>query len=188
MTIIDSYLLHNPYVIPTSHDLQNAWKGLETVKASGKARAIGVSNMQRNHIETILETATEVPVINQIEFHPYLQRAHDFIPWMREHGIEVSSFKGLAPITVGKGGPLDEPLARIAEFHSVAPAAVLLRWALNLDVVAITTTTRPERMDEYAKAVNLTLSREEQEEITQVGQSHHFRWWGKSFFDPEDRS
>lgn len=188
MNIVDRYLLHNPYVIPTGKDLQDAWKGLETVKASGKARAIGVSNMQRNHIETILETASEVPVINQIEFHPYLQRAHDFLPWMREKGIEVSSFKGLAPITAGKGGPLDEPLARIAAAHGVTPAVVLLRWTLNQNVVAITTTSKPERMDEYAHAIDLKLSSEEQEEITQVGLSHHFRWWGKSFFDPEDRS
>lgn len=186
--MVSRYLLHNPYVIPTPQDLQNAWKGVEMVKASGKARAIGVSNMQQGHIETILETATEVPVINQIEFHPYLQRAHDFLPWMREKGIEVSSFKGLAPITVGKGGPLDGPLVRIAEAHGVTPAAVLLRWALNQNVVVITTTSKPERMDEYAQAIDLTLSSEEQEEITQVGLSHHFRWWGKSFFDPDDRS
>jgi diketogulonate reductase-like aldo/keto reductase len=144
--------------------------------------------MQRNHIETILETASEVPVINQIEFHPYLQRTHDFLPWMRERGIEVSSFKGLAPITVGKGGPLDEPLARIAEAHGVSPAVVLLRWALNQNVVVITTTSKPERMDEYAQAIALTLSPDEQEEITRVGLSHHFRWWGRSFFDPDDRS
>lgn len=37
-------LMHDPYVIPTSQYLQNAWKGLELVKASGKARAIGVSS------------------------------------------------------------------------------------------------------------------------------------------------
>lgn len=106
-------LMHDTYVIPSSQNLQNAWKVLEMVKASGRARAVDVSNMRRKHIETILETASEVPVINQIEFHSYLQRAHDFIPWMKEKGIEVSSFKGLAPITVGRGGPLDEPLARM---------------------------------------------------------------------------
>lgn len=144
--------------------------------------------MQRTHNETLLETASEAPAINQIEFHPYLQRAHDFLHWMREKGIEVSSFKGLAAITVGKGGPLDKPLARIAQAHGVSPAVVLLRWALNQNVVVITTTSKPDRMDEYAQAITLKLSPDEQEEMTRVGQSHHFRWWGKSFFDPNDRS
>jgi len=83
------YLLHNPYIIPTSEGLQKAWKDLETLKAAGKAKSIGVSNMQRNHIEAILKVASEVPAINQLEFHPYLQRAHNYIPWMREQGIEV---------------------------------------------------------------------------------------------------
>ncbi|KAG8164899.1 hypothetical protein KVR01_005174 [Diaporthe batatas] len=50
---------------------------LLTMKASGKARAIGVSNMQRNHIETILETPSEIPAINKIEYHPYLQQVPD---------------------------------------------------------------------------------------------------------------
>lgn len=83
---------------------------------------------------------------------------------------------------------MDEPLARIAEAHGVSPAVVLLRWALNQNVVVITTTSKPERMDEYAQAIALTLSPDEQEEITRVGLSHHFRWWGRSFFDPDDRS
>lgn len=121
------YLLHNTYLFPTSQDLQKTWKCLEAVKASGKAKSIGVSNMQRNHIEAILKVASDVPAINQLEYHRYLQRANDYAPWMREQGIEVSSFKGLAPITVGKGGPLDGPLESIAKSHGVAADAVLLR-------------------------------------------------------------
>lgn len=85
-----------PYIIPTTADIQTAWKGLETVHAGGKAQNIGVSNFQRSHLEAVLEVCSVVPAINQLEYHPYLQRAHDYIPWMREHGIEVSSFKTLA--------------------------------------------------------------------------------------------
>jgi hypothetical protein len=42
-------------------------------------------------------------------------------------------------------------------------------------------------MDEYLAVVKLKLSAEEQGEITQVGLQRHFRWWGKKFFDPDDR-
>lgn len=80
ITTLKSYLLHNPYVIPTTEDLQNAWKGLETVKAKGKTRSIGVSNFERKHLEAILETCSVVPALNQLEYHPYLQRANDYLP------------------------------------------------------------------------------------------------------------
>ncbi|KAL2696475.1 hypothetical protein AAEP93_002889 [Penicillium crustosum] len=82
------YLLHNPYVFPITADIQTGWKRLETVHAEGKARDIGVSNFHRSHLEAVLEK--------------------------RQHDIEVPSFKTLAPITVGKDGPLDLPLSSIA--------------------------------------------------------------------------
>ncbi|GAW17720.1 hypothetical protein ANO14919_071860 [Xylariales sp. No.14919] len=185
---VDLYLLHNPYVIGTTEGLQQGWKGMELVKASGKARSIGVSNMQKPDIQAILTIASEIPVVNQLEFHPYLQRSDDFLPWMRSHSIGVSSFKSLAPITVAKGGPLDGILGSIAYTHGVTTSAVLLRWAMNQDVIPITTTGRRTRMEEYLAALKLNLSSEEQEKITEVGLTHHFRWWGKNFFDVNDRS
>jgi len=106
---------------------------------------------------------------------------------MREHGIGVSSFKGLIPIAAGKGGPLDNILPNIAEKHGVSEGPVLLRWAINQKVVPITTTAKPERMDEYLSSLDLELTREEQEELTRVGLTHYYRWLGK-FFQPDDRS
>ncbi|KAK2603151.1 hypothetical protein N8I77_009629 [Diaporthe amygdali] len=160
---VDLYLLHNPFIIPTAQELQAAWKGLENVKTSRKARSIGISNLQRNHVETILQAATITPAINQLEYHPCLQRAHDYITWLRERGFVVSSFKGLAPITVGKGGPLDDVVAKAAASHGVVPSTILLRWSLDQNVVPITTTTNIDRMDNYLGALQLTLTREEME-------------------------
>jgi diketogulonate reductase-like aldo/keto reductase len=185
---LPSYLLHNPYVIPTTEDLQNAWKGVEAVKAAGLARSIGVSNFQRQHLEAVFEICTEVPVLNQLELHPYLQRADNFVPWMREKGVEVSSFKTLAPITVAAGGPLDPVLTSIAANHKTAVSTVLLSWAIGQNIVPVTTTSNSTRMDEYLAAITLKLSAAEQEEITQIGLQHHFRLWGKRFFGVDDRS
>jgi diketogulonate reductase-like aldo/keto reductase len=152
------------------------------------ARSIGVSNFQRQHLEAVLEVGTEVPVLNQLELHPYLQRADGFIPWMRENGIEVSSFKTLAPVTVAAGGPLDPVLTSIAAKHNTAVSTVLLSWAIGQNIVPITTTSTSARMDEYLEATALKLSAEEREESTKVGLQHHFRWWGKKFFGEDDRS
>jgi diketogulonate reductase-like aldo/keto reductase len=184
-------LIHSPYFRETEADLQNAWKELEKVKASGKARSIGVSNFQRTHIETITKNGGTIPSVNQIEFHPYLQRAYDFIPWQQAQGIAVEAYKGLAPLTVATGGPLDPVLEKIAKAHDTTPAAVLLRWHLSQEVVAVTTTSKEERLAEYLKAVELNLTSEELKEISEVGLTHHFRAQGRNGnprFAPDDRS
>jgi diketogulonate reductase-like aldo/keto reductase len=169
-------------------DLQDIWLAMEQVKKSGKAKSIGVSNHQRPHLEEILKVATIIPALNQLEFHPYLQRAHNFLPWMREKGIEVASFNGLTPITKARPGPLDDLLAAIAKKHDVTESAVLIKWQINQNVVATTTTTKLGRLSEYLRAIDLKLSAEEQEEITQIGLSHHFRAWAPDRFEPDDRS
>ncbi|KAL8911207.1 MAG: hypothetical protein Q9171_003583 [Xanthocarpia ochracea] len=188
MDYVDLYLIHTPYYTEDKSELQRAWKAMEEVKKSGKAKSIGVSNFQRPHLETILNVAEIIPTVNQIEFHPYLQRSNDYIPWMKEQGIEVSAFKGLAPMTVAKGGPLDETLALIAQKHDTDKNSVLLKWHMSQNVVPVTTTSKEERLRQYLQAIQLNLSAEEQEEITQIGLKHHFRWWGTQFFDVDDRS
>ncbi|KAK3295119.1 NADP-dependent oxidoreductase domain-containing protein [Chaetomium fimeti] len=166
----------------------NCLRGHRLTKAAGLTRAIGVSNFQRHHLEAILKTCTEPPALNQLEYHPYLQRSDNYVPWMQQKGIQVSSFKTLAPVTVAPGGPLDAVLSSIAVKHATTPDAVLLSWAIGKTVVPITTTSKGERMDEYLSAVALKLSPQEQEDITKVGLERHFRWWGKAFFKPDDRS
>lgn len=175
-------------MIASNEGIQAAWKELETVKTQGKARSIGISNFQRHHIEALLETCTIKPVMNQLEFHPYLQRANDFVPWMREHGIEVSSFKTLAPIAVGKGGPLDELLPSLATEYGVAESAILLSWCIRQNIAPITTTSCQSRLREYEAATQIVLEAADVEKISEAGFKHHFRWWGKDFFVPDDRS
>lgn len=79
-------------------------------------------------------------------------------------------------------------MAKAAASHGIAPSAVLLRWNLDQNVVPIRTTTNTGRMDEYLEALQLTLTKEGEEDITRVGLTHHFRFWGWSYFDDDDRS
>jgi diketogulonate reductase-like aldo/keto reductase len=161
---------------------------MESIKKAGKAKSIGISNHLQQHIETILEVATVIPSVNQLEFHPYLQRANNYVPWLKEHGIQVTSYNGLTPLRKGLGGPLDEPLKKMAERHGVTENAVLIQWQIQQDVVPITTSGKPERIGEYLKGVGLKLAPEEVEEITRLGLGHHFRASQVARFDPEDRS
>ncbi|KAL1894159.1 hypothetical protein Sste5346_005945 [Sporothrix stenoceras] len=135
------------------------------------------------------------PAINQIEYHAYLQRVNGYVPWMREQGIHVASFKGLTPAFRAPEGPLrqkddegENVLDRIAGHHGTTAAVVLLAWLIQRQIVAVTMTTKPERLDEYAQALKVTLTPDEFDEITTVGATYHFRMaWGERFAD-DDRS
>lgn len=162
---------------------------MEELKTSGKARSIGVSNYLRPHLKATLKGATIPPALNQIEYHAYLQRGDDYVAWMQENGIQVGSFKGLTPVfRAPPDAPLTEPLARIAKTHGTTEAAVLISWIIRNKIVAVTTTTKAERLNEYMQALKVTLTDEEANEITEVGQTYHFRTsWGDHFGD-DDRS
>ncbi|KAH6839446.1 NADP-dependent oxidoreductase domain-containing protein [Chaetomium sp. MPI-CAGE-AT-0009] len=182
------YLIHIPFFAKSEEDFQRAWKTMEGIQQSGKARSIGVSNYLRPHLEATLKGAISPPVINQIEYHAYLQRGDDYVAWMQENHIQVGSFKGLTPAFRAPDGPLREPLARIAKAHGVTEAAVLISWIMQNRVVAVTTTTKLERLDEYAQATKLKLTETEMREITDVGATYHFRTsWGEHF-EEDDRS
>ncbi|KAF2754469.1 Aldo/keto reductase [Pseudovirgaria hyperparasitica] len=186
----DLYLIHEPYTVlkedPTA--IKAAWEAMEDVHRQGKARAIGVSNFMRKHIEPLLEVASVKPAVNQIEFHPYLQRADDYVPWLQSQGIVVESFFGLVPLTWAKGGPLDALLDRIAGKYGIETSAVLFQWALEQGAVPITTTTNEARITEYMQFMKLKLSKEEVEEISTVGKSHHFRTWWHEHFAADERT
>ncbi|KAG4437438.1 hypothetical protein IFR05_007079 [Cadophora sp. M221] len=180
--------------------INRGFRHIDGSDAYGTEEEIGVaikeSEVSREEIfvtAKVLEGINDVPAaikpaLNQLEFHPYLQRAHGYLPWMRENGIEVASFNGLTPIRSGSPGPLDEPLARIAKAHGVSENAVLIKWQIEQRVVPVTTTTKGGRMAEYMEAVDLELEPEEIEEITKIGLTHHFRAWAPDRFDPDNRS
>ncbi|GFP57218.1 NAD/NADP-dependent indole-3-acetaldehyde reductase [Trichoderma asperellum] len=182
------YLIHIPFFAKSDADFQRAWKSMEEIKRAGKAKSIGVSNYLRPHVEATLAGAIIPPALNQIEFHPYLQRGDNYLSWLRENGLQVGSFKGLTPAFRAPDGPLREPLSRIAKAHDTTEAAVLINWIIQNKVVAVTTTTKPERLDEYAQALKIKLTQDELQEITDVGSTYHFCTSWLEHFEADDRS
>lgn len=100
----------------------------------------------------------------------------------------MGSFKGLTPAFRAPDGPLREPLSRIAKTYDTTEAAVLINWIIQNKVVAVTTTTKPERLDEYAQALKIKLTQDELQEITDVGSTYHFRTSWSEHFEADDRS
>ena len=161
---------------------------MEEIKTAGKVKSIGVSNYLRSDVEATLKGTTIPPVLNQVEFHAYLQRGNEYVQWLRQNHIQVGSFKGLTPVFRAPDGPLQQPLTRIAKAHDTTEAAVLISWIIRNNIVAVTTTTKTERLDEYAQALKVELTEDEIKEITEVGSKYHFRTsWSEHFAD-NDRS
>ncbi|KAJ5738233.1 hypothetical protein N7493_001388 [Penicillium malachiteum] len=184
---VDLFLIHAPFYATSEEELQASWAAMEQVKASGKARAIGVSNFLQSHLETILKTAKVTPAVNQIEFHPYLQHG-DLLSFHESKGIQTVGYSGLTPTTRARGGPLDPLLASLAFKYGVNESEILLRWSLDRGCVAITTSSNEARLGGYMRCLAFKLTPEEVKEISELGQQHHFRAFWKEKFAEDDRS
>jgi diketogulonate reductase-like aldo/keto reductase len=154
---LDLYLLHWP--LKGRH--QESWRAMERLHRTGRVQAIGVSNYMIPHLEELLQSAEIVPAVNQIEFHPYLQSKplHRFC---RMRDIRLTAWSPLM-----QAGPLlgDPVLKAIAKRHGRTVAQVVLRWDLQVGVVTIPKSVRPERMAENAAVFDFELDAAEMEAI-----------------------
>ncbi len=136
---LDLYLIHWP--CPQRGKFIETYRALEEIYASGRVRAIGVSNFQPAHLEQLLDATGITPAVNQIELHPWLaqhelRRLHDRL------GIRTVAWSPL-----GRGAVLADPvITGIADELGRTPAQVILRWHLDQGNVVIPKASSPERI------------------------------------------
>lgn len=160
---------------------------MEAVQAAGLAKSIGVSNYLIPHLEATLKTAKVVPAINQIEYHPYLQHG-PLLDFHKKHGIATAAYGPLSAATKAKPGPLDDLYASLAKKYAVSEAEVALRWAIDQDIVAITTSSKEQRLSDYLRAITFKLTPKEIQEIGELGQQKHYRGFWNHIFKQDDTS
>jgi 2,5-diketo-D-gluconate reductase A len=148
---VDLLLIHWP--LPGRNQFVSTWKTYEKLLAAGKARAIGVSNFKPAHLDRLIAETDIVPAVNQIQLNPKVprpeQRAYD-----TEHGIVTESWSPLGPGTDLLGSP---ELASIAAKHGKTPGQVVLRWHIELGLVAIPKSRNPSRMAENIDIFDFAL-------------------------------
>ncbi|KAI0101504.1 Aldo/keto reductase [Nemania sp. FL0031] len=166
---VDQYLIHVPFSAGSPEGLQKLWAQMEAVQAAGKVKSIGVSNFEVEDLEIILKTAKVVPAINQIEFHPY-QQQRDVVDFCRKKGIAVSAYSPLSAITQARPGPADEAYAELAKKYGVSDADIALRYCIDQDIVAITTSKSEERLLGYMiNTLSFKLEPQEIEKLSNLG-------------------
>jgi diketogulonate reductase-like aldo/keto reductase len=149
---VDLYLIH----WPMGEQTLETWRAMEEILATGRTRAIGVCNFLPHHLEHLMTVATVQPAVDQVEFHPLLQRL-DLQEYARAHGIVMQAW---APVIRGKVFDIPE-LVEIGRRHGKTPAQVSIRWILQLGVTTIPKSVHADRLAENADVFDFALSDEE---------------------------
>ena len=149
---VDLYLIHWP--TPAKDTYLDTWRAFEEIYASGRARAIGVSNFLPEHLERVVAAGGTVPAVNQVELHPALQQ-RDIQAANAAHGVVTEAWSPLA-----QGGALlsEEAITTIAERLGRTPAQVVLRWHLQQGRVVIPKSVTPSRIAENIALFDFELS------------------------------
>jgi diketogulonate reductase-like aldo/keto reductase len=156
---VDLWLVHWP---PRRGASPRLWQEFLAIRDEGLSRSVGVSNYSVAEIDELIEATGERPAINQIpwslpQYDPALLAAH------AERRVAVEGYSSL------KHTKLRDPvLSEIAARHGVTPAQVVLRWHLELGIIVIPKSARPERIDSNLDLFGFSLSAEEMARLNRL--------------------
>ena len=158
---VDLFLIHWPLPTLYNGDFVSTWQTLEEFKSDGRARSIGVSNFQVEHLEQLAADTDTVPAVNQIEVHPYFTN-EAVREYGREHGIVTEAWSPIA-----KGGVLeDSTITQIADKVGKTPAQVVLRWHIERGDIVFPKSVTPSRMKENFELFDFELGSDDVDEIS----------------------
>jgi len=185
MDYLDLFLLHWPMplmpgdnMLPMKDDkpiadstpLIETWRALEDCVNKGLVKSIGVSNFNKEQLEEILKDCTIKPVVNQIEFHPYLQ-SRSLIEFCHQNDIQVTAYSPLGspdrPDSKKEDPTLleDPVVTSIADKHSKSPAQICIRFAIDCGLAVIPKSKTEQRIKDNFNVFDFKL---EEEDLTQL--------------------
>ncbi len=164
---LDLYLIH----WPVEGLRTESWKALEAIYQEGKCRAIGVSNYTIQHLEELLGKCNIPPVVNQVEYHPFLYQKQLF-EFCTTHNIRLSAY---SPLT--KGEKLEHPtLKLIGKKYGKSPAQIMIRWILEQGVVVLPKSANQSRIKENAQVYDFNLEESDRRTLNELNQNWHCTW------------
>lgn len=157
---VDLFLIHWPVPMLYGGDVGMPWAVLEEFLAEGRARAIGVSNFEPQHLDKLLQTANVVPMVNQVESHPFFPNleTHEY---NAAHGIVTEAWSPLA-----RGRAVTDPtLTQIGKKYGKSAAQVAIRWGLQRGDILFPKASSVERQRENLDVFDFELTDEEMAQI-----------------------
>jgi diketogulonate reductase-like aldo/keto reductase len=184
---IDCYLIHTPFAFQPGDEqdprdergqviydpgvtLVETWQALERLVDEGQCKAIGLSNVNLEKLQEIVEAARIKPAVVEVESHPYLPE-WDLLDYCRQHGIVLLAFAALGHAMDPR--LLDHPvIIAIAQRLGKTPAQVVLAWAVQRGTACLTTSVKPDRIQENFEIS--TLPEDAMREIRDITTSVRF--------------
>lgn len=154
---LDLYLIHQPF-----GDVYGSWRAMEELYKEDKVRAIGVSNFYSDRLADLIAHNEIVPVVNQIETHPFNQQI-ETQKFLNDNNIQIESW---GPFAEGRNDLFNnEILKTIGTKYNKSVAQVILRWMIQRGVVVIPKSVHKERIVENFDVFDFELSSEDMETI-----------------------
>ena len=175
---VDLYLDHWPtgkcYDDPNKFKLicvKEYWPKLEKLVEQGKTKYIGVSNYNVQNLFIILSIAKIKPLVNEVEFHPYLYQK-DLLEFCNLENIKILAYNPLVKGEYCKRHSKEieerkldllneEEITKLAKKYNKSPGQIVLNWEIKRGVIPIPGTSKPERMKEN---LDVTLFEMEEKE------------------------
>ena len=131
----------------------DTWQGMEDLYKDNKVKNIGVSNFNVEHLEALLAQVSIKPVINQVEFHPYLLQ-ESLRRYLEVQNIHMESWSPLMNAQILE----DATVKSVAEEVGKSPAQVIIRWNIEHGVVVIPKSVTPSRIEENLNVFDFNLT------------------------------
>ena len=162
---VDLYLVHWP--APTTGNYLQTWRAVMALHEQGRARSIGVSNFHEPYLSSIIAETGVVPVVDQIELHPWLPQA-PLRSFAADLGILIEAWSPLA-----SGELIDNPqLIEIAAKYAKSTAQVMIRWHVQLGTVVLPKSVTPDRIRQNIEVFDFELTPEHMAAIDNLANGH----------------
>ena len=164
---VDLLLLHFPVTLLR----HKSWQALEEIYATGKAKAIGVSNYTIRHLEELLKQCKVTPAVNQVELHVFLQQP-ELVKYCQDRNIVVEAY---SPLAHGKG--MDDPtLEKLAQKYSKTPGQIMLRWCIEQGTVPLPKSVHKERIEQNIDLFDFSFDAGDQAELKNLNKDMRTCW------------
>lgn len=159
---LDLFMIHSP----CRHYL-DFFDELIKLYESGKVRAIGMANCNVERLEEIKKTFDFLPMVNQIELHPFCQQK-ETVEYCKKNQIVVEAYSPFAHGAIMHDLLNNETLQQIANNHGKTITQTILRWIVQQGIVALPRSSNPIHIKENSLVFDFSLSKDEMSQIQEM--------------------
>ena len=159
---IDLYLIHWPNKLNAE-----TWRAFEYLYEVGKIKAIGVCNFKIEHLEELKKTAKIMPMVNQVEIHPFSTK-NNIINYCKDNNIKVVAW---SPISRGRVLS-NELMIDLSQKYKKSIVQIVLRWHMQKGVIPIPKSSNENRIKENIDIFDFEISSEDMKAIDSLDEGY----------------